>query len=160
MHSAKLTILASLSLAMLAAMAWGYVGGLSLGIAYISVTSGATQGGAGVNALGGQLMVGWEQTTNLKYTARSPGIHVVPYFRFKAPLAPGWLYSFEHKRYSGPPGYGGVGLICPLWFAALPCAIAPIAWLRRRHRRETRGFPVDGSETGKMQSDRQTPTGV
>ncbi len=166
MRNAKLTILAALSLVMLAALAWGYVGAADLDFEHISVTpNGKTGRGAGVGVENGQFDVGWFGGNRIPQSdGRPPGVNVSPYVHFELSLAHDCLWGFHIVHVTGPPGYAGVHLVCPLWFAALPFTIAPLAWLRRRRRREMRGFAVEGSqplsEHVEMQTDRQTPAGV
>ena len=138
-------------------MAWGYVGILGLGVAYVSVTpSGKTDRNAGVSAWGGRFIIGWQDATTPQLIPRSPGIHIIPYCRFKGPATPDLLWCFDHSRYKrsglhrAPIGSALSGS------PRLPFTIAPITWLRRRRRRhEARGFPVEGSEPVTQQSETQ-----
>ena len=147
-RNAKLTILASLSLVTLAAVAWGYVGDLGLSMIYVSVTpSGKTDHGVCGDISGGQFTVTCGGSQNPVRVEGSPGLHIFRAHDFGPSLAPDWRWGFhfvQHKL----PGYRVVELQCPLWFAALPFTIAPIAWLRRRRRRETRGFAVEATAQG------------
>ncbi len=162
MRNAKLTILAALSLVVLAVLAFGYIGHLGLSVVDVSAVTATGETGRNlfVSLRQGQFGVGWSNWIS-RPMPYLPGPHIYPSYHFKPqPLR----WGFENNRYTNITGYRGDALFCPLWFAALPFTIAPIAWLRRRRRREPRGFAVEGSqpvsEHVELQTDRQTPTGV
>ena len=151
MRGRKLTILAAISLAALAVLLCGYFSRYNVMVYHATL---APQGNLlEVRLLGmgfgrGHCKLIWDhgEEPSPGRNGWGPGFHVEHKFTFAPPDVRRSLWNFEGGRSVIAPGITrDHWVLFPIWCLALPCAIAPALWLRRRRRARRRGFAVKTS---------------